>query len=255
MRLNCSKIRELSIEKLWQWVRGMQEQDPAEILRKQPLILGKLVADLPEMLMEPVISRSVWQKVLERFFFRKLTGGHEELVHIFAPFADFEPGRCCAGPHRLVSVLGSGSEACAFGTADGCCLKVVPAEKCRKLETEYHVLQRLRHPHIVRCYDLIHAPGYTALLEERLGRAPGKECDYMAGLRYCHAQGLLHGDIRLKNLGADAGGRGKLFDFANAVPAKSAGEKLQEIKMLRDAMASPIALQIKNTCAAGDVLC
>lgn len=75
--------------------------------------------------------------------------------------------------------------------------------------------------------------------------ALGDESAYVDTLAYCHSQGFLHGDIRLNNLGSDAGGNGKLFDFGNASVIQTQAAAQKEIEMLKTVISSPIALERK----------
>ena len=117
------------------------------------------------------------------------------------------------------------------------------------------ILKELRHENIVRCYGFIREADCAALLLEPLIPVPGEKAGYLAALEYCHARGILHGDIRLNNLGVSSEGKGKLFDFGNAVRSNSKTAMLQEIRSLNALMASPIALERKIPSPAGGALC
>jgi serine/threonine protein kinase len=100
------------------------------------------------------------------------------------------------------------------------------------LEQEGRLLAALTHPHIVRGYELLTEPELVAvmetldgetvahLIERHPGGLPADEVAWLgihvaSALRYLHARGLLHLDVKPANVIAD-GGRAKLIDLSLA---------------------------------------
>lgn len=254
MRLNCSKNNEISIYALWEKLRCFAGENPEDVIRKEPKIACEL-RKANGLLCQYSISRSSWEKLLKEFFLTELAGPHANLKKIFAPAAGGKREQCSFGKHILTSVAGTGTSGCTCRTADGYCLKIVDSSKIEKLKAEYEILKELRHENIVRCYEFFCEADCAALLLEPLRVVPGDGKDYLAALEYCHARGILHGDIRLNNLGVCSEGKGKLFDFGNAVRSNSKAAMQKEINTLKALMASPIALERKIPIPAGGALC
>ena len=254
MRLNCSGNREISITEFRQWIRSVAESRPEDMIRTLPQIVRQILKNYTGSLTEG-ISGLEWRSVLREFFFSKLVGKHKELSCLFTPFADGSVSVCMLGSYVLSSVVGFGSDGCVYGTEDGYCLKVVPFSGKAKLENEYKVLCDLKHKNIVDCYDFIWDTDYAAIVMERLKPRMGSSFSYIQALDHCHSQGMLHGDIRLSNLGIDLKGNSKLFDFGEAVGTCSEIEMQQEDELLKKVIFSPIALERKEKYQQGGVLC
>ncbi|MBO5792931.1 MAG: protein kinase family protein [Lentisphaeria bacterium] len=242
MRLNFTKNREIPIALFRAWICGAAEAAPEEFLRANPgMVPGLLKA--PGMLTPGKISRSEWQRFLQNFFISTLTGPHRELAEIFMPLTAERSAEssCTAGEHVLTSLLGIGSSGCVYKTRDGRCLKISgPANKSR-LEEEYRCLKELHHPHIVKTYRFFSCREFAAMEMELLSPGTGPEKEYIEALEYCHGKEILHGDIRLKNLGVDSEGRSCIFDFGSVRTAGSREEKESEIRMLKSVLRSPAA--------------
>ena len=100
------------------------------------------------------------------------------------------------------------------------------------LEQEGRLLVELTHPHIVRGYELLTEPELVAVMEtldgetvahmidRNLDGLPAEDVAWLgihlaSALRYLHARGLLHLDVKPANVIAD-GGRAKLIDLSLA---------------------------------------
>jgi eukaryotic-like serine/threonine-protein kinase len=103
----------------------------------------------------------------------------------------------------------------------------------RRLLEEGRLLQRLSHPHLVRGYETMAAPEPLVVLETlggqtlahmidtegRLGAPDAAQLGLQLGsaVRYLHANGVLHLDLKPSNVVAEAG-RAKLIDLSVARP-------------------------------------
>lgn len=253
MRLNCSSNNKISIRNHLAWIHDLSMQNPEDVIRSHPQIAIHLENDCG-LLCSEKFSREKWQQLLMKFLTSTLVGPHKHLMKIFSPSHDFLSANFSIGSYCLHSVLGIGSDSCVYKTVDGYCLKVMEYSRREKLKREYEILKILHHPNIVKCFEFICTTDYAAILMETLSPVLGDETAYIQALNYCHSQGFLHGDIRLNNLGADAEGKSKIFDFGNAAAVESQSEKQKEIEILKNIMRSPIALARKSTLY-GDVLC
>ncbi len=99
------------------------------------------------------------------------------------------------------------------------------------LEREHATLTRLRDPAIVASYGVVEVDGFPALLLEYLA---GGDLVSLAGgparhwlgaaltlartLRFVHDRGVVHGDVKARNVLFDAADRVRLADFAAALP-------------------------------------
>lgn len=244
MRLNCSGHNRIAIGKHLNWIRSLSMQNPEEVIRNQPQIAISLPNGC-DLLCSENISGKMWQHILMSYFVSTLVGPHKELIRIFSPEPDFSSVNLSIGSYRLCSVCGTGVDSCVYNTVDGFCLKVMGSSRAWKLKREYELLKHLQHPGIVKCFEFICTADYAAMVMEELSFALGDESAYVDTLAYCHSQGFLHGDIRLNNLGSDAGGNGKLFDFGNASVIQTQAAAQKEIEMLKTVISSPIALERK----------
>jgi serine/threonine protein kinase len=107
-----------------------------------------------------------------------------------------------------------------------------------RLRNEGRILQRLAHPHLVRCWDVLDEPQLTVIIEtipgttlkeaveERRHRYAAYDVAHLgrhlcSALHYLHHEGVLHLDIRPGNIMAEAG-IVKLIDLSLASTPGSA---------------------------------
>ena len=146
-----------------------------------------------------------------------------------------------AGRFRLRRVLGRGGSAEVWLAEDTAlavdvALKIItvadPAAASRLADTlrgELGPLQRLVHPGIVRIHG-VYADGARCCMsmEAVIGaesavlrgaawqRIVAAMIEVVEALQYAHAQGVVHGDLKVANLLGDAGGHWRLCDFRMA---------------------------------------
>ena len=104
----------------------------------------------------------------------------------------------------------------------------------RRLENEIRVLQRIRHPYIVRLYEVFESPKRIHLCMEHVShgtlhrhltqhkRLPEGEVrrlvrQLVGALAYLHARSIAHRDIKLENVLLDEWCNCKLIDFGFAI--------------------------------------
>lgn len=97
------------------------------------------------------------------------------------------------------------------------------------LGREHARLAALRHPHVLRPFELIETPGAMGLVAEYLGGGDMVSLaggdpqvwlplvrDLVSTLDYLHANGLVHRDIKSRNVMLDDAERIRLIDFGSA---------------------------------------
>jgi serine/threonine protein kinase len=102
----------------------------------------------------------------------------------------------------------------------------------RRLRAEYGLLRRFAHPSIVRPIACVDGPSLVALVTEYLpggdlvslaGAAPrhwaGAAVAVVEALTALHSKGIVHRDVKARNVMFDAAGRARLIDFGSAAPA------------------------------------
>ncbi|KAL5200400.1 hypothetical protein ABZP36_021603 [Zizania latifolia] len=156
--------------------------------------------------------------------------------------------------YELGRLLGEGSFAKVYlavhtPTGEEVAIKVMEKEKLIKLgaaqqiKREIAVMQRLRHPNVVRLHEVMankkriyvvmeYVPGgplYWQLRQSRDNRAGLREPDarrffqqLVSALAYCHARGVYHRDIKPENLLVDKHGNLKVADFGLSALADTA---------------------------------
>lgn len=105
------------------------------------------------------------------------------------------------------------------------------------LARERRALERCTHSGIVRMLDFVAAPGANALVLEALeggdlvslaGAAPrhwlGAAAVVAEALGFVHARGLVHRDVKARNVRFDLRERARLIDFGSAAPIGAAFE-------------------------------
>ena len=255
MRLSFSKSKETPLYKLREWFFALEGLPLRQVLLREPRSLLALLQKQGALTEKESLSKAAEKELLKDLFLSKIVGPHRALSGIFAPLTEKRALQCSIGGHLIYSVLGTGSDACAFRTEDGYCLKVVDISKKAKLAREYEILKELKHKNIVRCFDFICDGDCAALLLEVLNCTQGDESAYLEGVQFCHSKNILHGDIRVKNLGTDDRGNGKLFDFGNAVTGASREEMELERETLKHLMRSPLFPAGKNMIAKKEISC
>ncbi|HUF72769.1 MAG TPA: protein kinase [Gammaproteobacteria bacterium] len=137
------------------------------------------------------------------------------------------------GRYRLERALDS--KARVWLAADGAGgLHVVKIGTRDSVRAEFEMLSMLRHPNIVAVRELIESEAGSFLVLEYLsggdlvslaGFAPahwlGPLADVIEALGFVHRHGIVHRDLKARNVLLDAEDRARLTDFASAQPAGS----------------------------------
>ncbi|ORY72724.1 kinase-like domain-containing protein [Leucosporidium creatinivorum] len=149
-------------------------------------------------------------------------------------------GGVIIGDYEVISTLGHGS----FGkvklakhTATGLKVamkfiskrKISTPEMSNRVHREIQYLSLLRHPHIIKLYDVIAAPSDIVMVIEylsgelfdyivRRGKMPEDEArrffqQIMSALEYCHSHNIVHRDLKPENLLLDEHLNVKIADF------------------------------------------
>ena len=177
--------------------------------------------------------------------------------------AAFAPGRAI-GPYQVVRSLGGGGMGTVYEVVHGAlgthfALKVFTLEKGdveflkNRFLVEGRILARLRHPRLVRVYDLgvdeetgspyftmdlvLGPNGQPTTLEQvrREGRVREPDAirwyaDIRAALEAVHAAGVVHRDVKLENVLLDADGHVVLSDFGvSRILADALGKELDVV--------------------------
>lgn len=156
-----------------------------------------------------------------------------------------KPDQVLQDRYRIISVLGEGGMAVVYRALDTrldvhvAIKEMIPqpgldahmlAQLRQQFQKEAQILARLDHPHLVRVTDFFSWQGSEYLVMnfvtgeslasriEREGAQPEAQVLIWAGqlldaLAYCHAQGVLHRDIKPQNVIIRPDGRAVLVDF------------------------------------------
>ena len=142
--------------------------------------------------------------------------------------------------YKILEKIGSGSFATVYRAKDNelgreVAIKQLHSEfladegRLDRFWQEAQLLASLQHPNIVTIFDIVRERGWlvTELMQSSLAtRLAGRQVDLRAlraslahclrALKYLHAQGVIHGDIKPANLMIDVRRRVKLGDFGLA---------------------------------------
>ncbi len=118
------------------------------------------------------------------------------------------------------------------------CVLKVPRPGCEtRFRHELAVLRSLDHPNLPKVFAASSGPDPYCVQELcRTGRdaeISGKIPEILNALKHLHAAGMLHGDIRLANLGVRPDGAPVLLDFSHARPAGSSREIESEMEKMK----------------------
>ncbi|XP_068204278.1 serine/threonine-protein kinase SIK3 homolog [Palaemon carinicauda] len=106
----------------------------------------------------------------------------------------------------------------------------VDTENLRKILREIEILKKLRHPHVIRLYQVMETEKHIHLVTEyasggelfdfvvshgkmKEGEARHKFLQIVAALRYCHKRHVVHRDLKAENLLLDKDQNIKIADF------------------------------------------
>ena len=155
-----------------------------------------------------------------------------------------EPGAPIAPGYEVIAHLSRGRRLDVYDAWDGergcrCVVKALRPERLddararRALLEEGRLLCRLAHPHLVRGYEVLTAPEPLVVMETLGGQTLGHMIEaggplgvedaaqlglqLGSAVRYLHANGVLHLDLKPSNVVAEAG-RARLIDLSVARP-------------------------------------
>ncbi len=141
-----------------------------------------------------------------------------------------------AGRYEITDTLGAGGAGAVYRVTDRAldrdvALKLLTGQ-AGDLAVEFTLLARLNHPHVLRVYEFGHSEGRPYFTMDLLeGAAPlsvdeswGQFFQFLRGLDYIHAQGIVHRDIKPPNV-LVSGGQVYLADFGLASPQARGGTR------------------------------
>jgi len=145
------------------------------------------------------------------------------------------------GPYKLGSTLGVGTfgkvkKAEHMPTGQEVAIKIINKRKMEQMNMlekvlrEINILQKLRHPHVIRLYELLDTPSDIFMIMEfvsegelfdhivhklRLAESEARRFfqQILAGVEYCHQSMVTHRDLKPENLLLDANLHVKIADF------------------------------------------
>jgi serine/threonine protein kinase len=157
----------------------------------------------------------------------------------------FTPGTVLIGRYRIVAALGKGGMGEVYRAEDlklgqQVALKFLPPslindpDRLARLHREVRYARKVSHPMVCRVYDIGEVRGQTFLTMEyidgedlasllrRIGRLPEDKAIQLArqlcaGLAAAHDMGILHCDLKPRNVMIDGKGRARITDFGLAV--------------------------------------
>ncbi len=107
-----------------------------------------------------------------------------------------------------------------------CALKLPLAGAEKRFGHEMRFLREIRHPNLPRAFRISGAsPAYAVLEYCHTGSCVRRIPDssgFLEALRFLHAKNILHGDIRLSNLGVRRDGTPVLLDFSHSRKVRGA---------------------------------
>jgi predicted Ser/Thr protein kinase len=164
--------------------------------------------------------------------------------------AALRPGDVFAGRYEIVSSVARGGFSYVFRAVDrsgggSVALKFLSARDAgadleNRMQRELRLARDLRHPNIVRVFDLVEAEGFLCLTMEfvegetlkelvrarhpvGVGEAVGILSRLASAMAAVHAAGVVHRDLKPQNVIVAAGGEVKLLDFGLARTPDSTG--------------------------------
>jgi len=168
-----------------------------------------------------------------------------------APTREAHVGDVLRNRYRIEAIVAKGASGCVFEASDPYRLNQPPAGKrvavkvmrtpdprgvfMSQLRQEFHYLQMLSHPNIVRAFDfdrdgtlafftmeLLHGVHLNRALQSRGGVALQRALalaiirDIGAAIAYAHSRGVAHGDINPQNVFITMGGELRVLGFGAA---------------------------------------
>ncbi len=146
---------------------------------------------------------------------------------------------------QLQEIIGRGSTSIAYrvvGKHRPCVLKLPVPEQIGRFRREVELARTLKHRNSPEILEFsLEDPTYCVLEPLHTGAAvktaPGR-AGFLRALKYLHSRNILHGDIRLANLGLSWNGLPMLFDFSHARQgfdaefARAAGAEVTKMQCL-----------------------
>ena len=110
--------------------------------------------------------------------------------------------------------------------------RLLEPQRRKSVKREIRLMEKMRHPHVVKLYEVIETEKQVFLSMEYVGggslhgylkaqphrRLPEEEArrlfvQVLSGIHYCHSKCITHRDIKLENLLLDEKGNIKIIDF------------------------------------------
>jgi eukaryotic-like serine/threonine-protein kinase len=239
------------IERLAEAAHAIRRGELEGVLTKLPSVgrdeigvLARAFAAMVQELREKAALEAWVAEILRRPGDVTVAGREVSLAQAALP-GDLVPGRLFAKRYQVLSILGQGGMGTVFRVRDreleeDVALKVLRAEvlgegaqAVQALKQEIRVARMITHPNVVRVHDLGESDSVRFLtmeyvagttlgeLLDRLGPldlAPGLQIakQICRGLTAVHQAGVVHGDLKPRNIMVMANGVVKLMDFGVA---------------------------------------